>query len=58
MTRPKKDPWATTPNTRRKRPMVMITISPDGLAELDAQRGDKSRGKYVEAMLAARKKKR
>lgn len=65
MTRPKKDPWATTPNTKRKRPMVMITLSPVGLARLDKLRlGDfanmpgtrpLARGEYIEMLLETAK---
>lgn len=45
--------WATTPNTRRKRPMVTITLSPEGLARLDRLRGSSARGAYIEGVLVA-----
>lgn len=43
-------------NDRRGRPMVTITLSRDGLAELDRQRGNQPRGPYVEALILERKK--
>jgi hypothetical protein len=39
------------PNAARHRPMGTITMSPLGWDRLDAQRGDKPRGMYVEALL-------
>lgn len=44
--------WTSTPNARRKRPMVMITISPEGLEALDRLRGAEPRGAYIEALLS------
>lgn len=53
-----KDPWATMPNAERGRPMVTLTLSVDGKAELDRQRGETSRGAYIEQLLEHAKKKR
>jgi hypothetical protein len=47
--------WATTPNEERKRPMVTLTFSPEGLAELDRMRGDTPRGAYIEQLLDKQK---
>lgn len=44
---------ATTPNAKRKRPMVTITLSPAGLARLDRMRGASARGAYIEGLLVA-----
>lgn len=54
------DPWATMPNTERGRPMVTITLSIEGKAELDRQRHDMPRGAYIEQLLqdAKRSKKK
>lgn len=52
MTR-RKDPWATTPNAKRKRKMTMITLSPEGLERLDRLRGSSARGAYIEGLLVA-----
>lgn len=44
---------ATTPNTKRKRPMVMLTLSPEAIAKLDelaAARGE-TRSGAVEGMI-------
>jgi hypothetical protein len=44
----------TTLNADRGRPMVTLTLSPEGLYELDRQRGTQPRGAYVESLLARR----
>ena len=41
----------TTANAQRGRPMVTITLSPAGLAELDFRREGSSRGEYIELLL-------
>jgi hypothetical protein len=48
------------PNEERGRPMMTITMSPEGKAELDRMRGVTSRGAYIEQLLqdAKRSKKR
>jgi hypothetical protein len=50
-TKPSRSGTPTMHNAERGRPMVMLTLSPEGLAELDAQRGAQSRGVYVELLL-------
>lgn len=61
MSKPKKrvrqspDPWATMPNAERGRPMVTLTMSHEGLAELERQRGVTPRGAYVEQLLDTQK---
>lgn len=57
---PSTEDWATMPNEDRGRPMVTITMSPEGKAELDRMRGVTSRGAYIEQLLqdAKRSKKR
>ncbi len=52
--------WATMPNAAPGRPMVTLTMSPEGLAELDRMRGDTPRGAYVEQLVqdAKRSKKK
>lgn len=49
------DPWATMPNAERGRPMRTITMSPEGWAELERQRGATPRGAYIEQLLEAQK---
>jgi hypothetical protein len=49
---PSRSGTPTTPNDRRGRPMVTITLSPEGLAELDKRRGDVPRGTFVEWLLS------
>jgi len=46
-----KRPGSTMLNAQRGRPMVTLTLSPWGLTELDAQRGELSRGAYLELLL-------
>jgi len=41
----------TTPNASRGRKMVTITVSPDGLAELDFRREGTPRGAFIEWLL-------
>jgi len=47
--------WNATPNASRKRPMVTLTMSDAGLAQLDrlAAKRDEPRGRVVEAALDA-----
>lgn len=57
---PSTETWATMPNEERGRPMMTITMSPEGKAELDRMRGSTSRGAYIEQLLqdAKRSKKK
>lgn len=48
--------WATMPNEERKRPMVTITMSPEGLADLDRMRGETARGAYIEQLWETQKR--
>jgi hypothetical protein len=50
--------WATMPNDERKRPMVTMTMSAEGLAELDRRRGDTPRGAYIEQLLEKKRTKK
>lgn len=43
----------TTPNAKRRRPMVTITFSPEGLATLDKKRKAVPRGAFIESLLGA-----
>ena len=49
--------WATMTNEERGRPMVTLTMSTEGKAELDRMRGKMPRGEFVEKLLADAKKK-
>jgi hypothetical protein len=49
--------WATMPNAERGRPMVTMTMSADGLAELDRRRGATPRGAFVEQLLQKKRSK-
>jgi hypothetical protein len=51
MTTPKKKDWSTTPNARRHRKMLHVTMSPEGIEELDYRRGKLSRGAMIEFFL-------
>jgi hypothetical protein len=53
---PSTEDWATMPNEERGRPMMTITLSPEGKAELDRMRGKMSRGAYIEQLLQESKK--
>jgi len=62
MTAPKKTDWTTTPNERRHRKQVHVTMSPEGIKELDRRRLEEfaglpgtrpyARGEYIEMLLA------
>lgn len=43
--------WSSTPNALRKRKQIHVTMSPEGIAELDAQRGNASRGAFIEELV-------
>jgi hypothetical protein len=50
--------WATMPNAERGRPMVTMTMSAEGLAELDRRRGATPRGTFVEQLLERKRSKK
>lgn len=52
---PSTEDWATMANEERGRPMVTLTMSPEGKAELDRMRGDTPRGAYIEQLLQEKK---
>lgn len=47
----KKPNWGATPNTKRHRKMTMVTLSPEGLAELDERREGTPRGEFIEWLI-------
>lgn len=56
MTKKKKaENWSTMTNDRRGRPMITVTLSPEGIEELDRQRGKAARGAYIEVLLEKNK---
>lgn len=61
MPRPKRPPkvpapenWNAITNTHRKRPQRLITMSPEGWAELDRRRGEMPVGRYLESLLGVK----
>lgn len=57
--RAKKRPasWNAVTNAHRKRPQRLITMSPEGWAELDRRRGDTPIGRFMERLLGVAAKK-
>lgn len=44
--------WTSTPNARRNRKMTTLTLAPETLDKLDRIRGDRSRSKVVDELVA------